>query len=391
MRSGRFQVILPISFNRDSSMHIRRYSTLILVISLIFGALWSCSERQDSEKKTLRIGIIVSLSGPAAHNGENWLSGVQLAAKELESKDYLVKLFIEDDRTEPARAVSAFQKLVNVDKVDGVIGGTWDFLAEAVYPLADRYKVPFITPTNPAELVDMGSSQSPWVFSNALTISAEQEAIGHFLVQHKVQSTALLYPDLAWGISHVAIFDNLLDQLNFEIVYRNAFPFEGYHDAVRAATYRIGKIKPDLVYAPIDGSGIDILTSEFKRLKIDPLLLVSQHLETAYELTKDGERYQNVFGVHPLVSSPEYIASYQNSYNKAPPVYSEAGYDALGFLVKALSEEVDFKARPAQFTYHGVTGTHSFNKVGSKLVDNKAQIVKIENGTLVGVPGTASN
>jgi len=354
-----------------------------LLLFTVFGCLFSgCTQSEKALDDSIRIGVVVSLAGPAAQNGENWLSGVRLAAKELEAAGVKLNLYIEDDRTEPARAVSAFQKVVNANKVHAVMGGTWDFLGEAMYPLAERHEVPLLTPTNPAELVDRGARENRWIFSNGLTIKAEQEAIGEFIQVSQVETTALIYPNLLWGISHAEIFDRLSPQLNFEIVYRNSFPYEGYHDAVRIAAYRVGELKPDLVYAPIDASGLDILTAELQRLRLSPFILASQHLETAYQLSSDDARYSRVFGVHPRVENAEFAASYQEMFGKIPPVYSEAGYDGLMFLVKAIQTGVDFSERSSDFKYEGVTGLHTFSETGSGLVDNRAQIVHVKDGRL---------
>lgn len=58
-----------------------------------------------------------------------------------------IQLIVEDAPAfDIKRAILAFNKLVNVDKVVSIIGPTWDTVAAAIGPLADRTKIPVIAP-----------------------------------------------------------------------------------------------------------------------------------------------------------------------------------------------------------------------------------------------------
>ena len=117
---------------------------------LLFAILMLCAAPRavaEPPPQKIRIGAVVSLTGYAEKNGRNWLEGAQLAIEDLNRDGIACELLVEDDQTTPVKAVTAFTKLAVVDKVQAVVGGTWDFLAEAVFPLAQRYHVPFVTPT----------------------------------------------------------------------------------------------------------------------------------------------------------------------------------------------------------------------------------------------------
>lgn len=69
---------------------------------------------------TVKVGIITDLTGPAAYWGESTRVGAELARKELESEGYTVDIIYEDYQLDATKAVSAAQKLVNLDGVDAV-------------------------------------------------------------------------------------------------------------------------------------------------------------------------------------------------------------------------------------------------------------------------------
>ena len=80
---------------------------------------------------TIKIGAVLSLSGPAAAYGDASRQAIDLAVQEINAgggingKELVV--VYEDDHTNAQQAVSAFQKVANIDGVAAVIGGTWDF------------------------------------------------------------------------------------------------------------------------------------------------------------------------------------------------------------------------------------------------------------------------
>jgi branched-chain amino acid transport system substrate-binding protein len=73
---------------------------------------------------TLKVGVILPLSGVSAVSGKAALNGIQLAADEVNAAGKVrLELVVVDDGTDPAKAVPAFTKLMTVDRVDIVIGG----------------------------------------------------------------------------------------------------------------------------------------------------------------------------------------------------------------------------------------------------------------------------
>ncbi|MFX5903625.1 ABC transporter substrate-binding protein, partial [Acinetobacter baumannii] len=72
---------------------------------------------------SLKVGVILPLSGASAVSGKAALNGIQLAADEVNTAGKVrLELVVVDDGTDAAKAVPAFTKLMTVDKVDIVIG-----------------------------------------------------------------------------------------------------------------------------------------------------------------------------------------------------------------------------------------------------------------------------
>lgn len=112
---------------------------ILSILSALIIYLPADSIAQSPPHKTLKVGFIAPLSGPAAPYGIASRNGFELALDEVESGKF--EVIFEDDQYSPAKSVAAFKKLREVDKVDVVvsIGST---PSNAVAPLAERARIP---------------------------------------------------------------------------------------------------------------------------------------------------------------------------------------------------------------------------------------------------------
>src|SRR6202035_676442 len=75
----------------------------------------------------IRIGFSLALTGPLAPNGKQALLGAKIWEEEINGKGGLlgrpVKLIFYDDQSNPSQVPGIYTKLLDVDKVDLVVGG----------------------------------------------------------------------------------------------------------------------------------------------------------------------------------------------------------------------------------------------------------------------------
>lgn len=340
-------------------------------------------EKQEGND-SIRIGVIASLTGAASDQGIDWMQGARLAAEELQAKGIPVELIVEDDATQPRQAVSSFQQLLAISKVDAVMGGTWDFLADALYPLVKENKLPLLLPTNPYELVDRVASDNPWVLSNAMTLHAEKQALSKLFGALEVKRVALLVPNLAWGWGHADIIRALGKSQDFTIVFDEQFSFESYLDSLRVSLLRALRENPDVIYAPIDAPGMTLIVKECARMHVAPYLVASQHLHRAVQATNAPALFERTFGVYPKVFGETFSEAYRRSYGVAPEVYAESGYDGVGFLVALLQQRITVSDKPRGFRWNGIAGGYRLFEGSSRVLESdEATIFTVRDGALV--------
>jgi branched-chain amino acid transport system substrate-binding protein len=138
---------------------IKTFLGLIIAVLVVWG-IYSFSQKSSESVSTepIKIGVITILTGNLAFLGENIVNSAELAVKDLQQKEGVeIQLIIEDVgglAGQGKEAVSALQKLVQVDGVKYIIDGMTSDGTMAVAPLVDQYEVVMITPLTGGENID---------------------------------------------------------------------------------------------------------------------------------------------------------------------------------------------------------------------------------------------
>ena len=101
-----------------------------------------------SAQEPIRIGYGIALTGGLAANGKSALLAQQIWEQDINAKGGLlgrpVKLIYYDDQTNPATVPALYTKLLEVDKVDLVIGGYGTNMVAPALPVIIQHKKVFI-------------------------------------------------------------------------------------------------------------------------------------------------------------------------------------------------------------------------------------------------------
>ena len=126
---------------------MKRTSLAALAALALFTS--GCAPKVDDT--VVRIGEFGALTGDTATFGTTTHEGVQLAVDEINNgggiKGKLIKLTTEDDQGKPDQAALVVEKLISRDQVQAVIGEVASSNSLAAAPLAQRAKIPMISPS----------------------------------------------------------------------------------------------------------------------------------------------------------------------------------------------------------------------------------------------------
>ena len=129
---------------------------LLLFLILSGGDLLYGSEVRGVTKDTIKMGVMLDVTGPAAADMAPILSGIRNCYRYVNEKGgvngRMIKLLVEDDRYSIPMSLAGFKKLVFKDKVLHIAGPTSSHGTSALLPLFEKEKMPMMAYTASDEI-----------------------------------------------------------------------------------------------------------------------------------------------------------------------------------------------------------------------------------------------
>jgi branched-chain amino acid transport system substrate-binding protein len=146
-----------------------------------------------SAQAQIKIGAILSISGPAAAMGVGYKGAFDLFPTEIAGQK--VEYIIRDDATDASTAYTIAQKMIAEDHVDAFIGPSLTASDAAVAPLANQAKVPMLAMAP----YEYDPQKQPYTFNDAQPLSLMVAAVFKYMQQHDVKTIGYIGFSDGWG------------------------------------------------------------------------------------------------------------------------------------------------------------------------------------------------
>src|SRR3989338_7541549 len=150
-------------------MQTKTIWAIIVIILVILGGWWLAQKPNTAAGETIKIGAALGLTGICAEFGEGELKATTLAVEEINAAGGIngkqLELISEDTQCDNKTTVSAFQKLINVDKVAAIIGPTWGDSFQGGYSFSQQAEIVSISPSTAIEALEISKQPVDYVFS----------------------------------------------------------------------------------------------------------------------------------------------------------------------------------------------------------------------------------
>src|SRR4030088_1371832 len=158
-------------------------------------------------EEKLKIGVIVTLSGPAAALGQQVRAGFVLAVKDVGGKmaGRDVEVIAVDDELKPDVAVTKVKGLLERDKVDFVVGPIFSNVLQAIHKPVTDTKTFLISP-NAGPSSYAGKGCSPYFSVTSYQNDQVHEILGKVAQDRGYKRVYLLVPNYQAGKDSVAGF-----------------------------------------------------------------------------------------------------------------------------------------------------------------------------------------
>ncbi|MBX7137315.1 MAG: ABC transporter substrate-binding protein [Oligoflexia bacterium] len=345
----------------------------VLIASLIFAV---CACAQESAAPKVKVGVTSIMSGDLGVLGRNIAD-----TAETYRKHYLrhpLEFVYEDAKLSSADGLSAYQKLINLDKVDLIIGGCSSNGTMAGKAIINSTKTPTITVVTGGRNID---AAGPYIFriGNSDIQNGIEEADAFYAAQ--LTQVALLTEETEYTQDIASAFKERFLKLGGKLVYDENFT-PGISD-FRTQISKIKRSGAQGIFIPTQtGTALGIFVKQWveqggsRQVPIHTSFVAAPNAD-AHKIAGDaivGIKYMAPKYDGNSARLKEFVEFYQKDHGHAPPImFHTAGtVDALDLLQRYLDKYKQYDRERFQNylvtevkDYDGLMGRFSFDADGN--------------------------
>ncbi len=351
-------------------------------------------------KTVYKIGGIFSSTGRASFLGDPEKKTMEMMVEQINAAGgidgHMLECVIYDSEGDPAKAVSAVNKLLHKDNVLAIIGPSTTPTTLAIVTFVERAQVPLISC---AAGVKITLPVKPWVFKTAQSDLLAVAAVYKHMQAKGIKKIGVLSVANSFGESGR---DQLLNQAkDFGIEVVQAESFGAKDTDTTAQLTKIKSASPDAIVCWGTNPGPAVVAKNVRQLKIDIPLYQSHGVASPKFIELAGDAAEGIvlptgkILVTDLLPDDDvqkkilndYQTAYKAKWNSNVSGFGGYAYDAVQLLAKALkgSDGDKAKIRDAleSITKHvGVTGEFNFSPADHNGLSPDAFVmVEIKDGT----------
>lgn len=250
---------------------MKKLQVAFFVLMLL--AVWSVPMAMAQE--TIKVGIILPLTGDKAKFGEIEKKSFELALEEINAAGGIngkkLEFVMEDDTGRPDVARSAAEKLINKDKVVMLGGGYGSSETFAIAGVAQQNQIPFLVNTGS----DNKITEQNWdyIFRLNPPVSDYPKGLESFLAEVvKPKTAVILYENTNFGSSGSKEFQQTCDRLGIKVVMSEGYEHGGVD--FKPLLVKVKQANPDLVYMISYLMDASLLMRQSMELRVTPKVFI---------------------------------------------------------------------------------------------------------------------
>ena len=301
-----------------------------------------------AQTNEIKIGGNVEMTGGVANYGNQALSGMKLAFKQVNASGGVlgkkINLILADNKSEPAEAANATTKLITQDKVSIVMGPIVSSNVLATVKIAEDNKVVVMTPTGTNEKITVDNGKvHPFAFRACFIDPFQGRVMANYATKSLKVKTAVIYIDSSSDYSKgvAAAFEETFVKNGGKVAGKEAF-LQKDQD-FKATLTKIKALNADIVFIPAYYEEVGKIVKQARELGINQPLLGTDGWDNpkVVEIAGAAALNNTFFSNHysSQDSDPnvrKFIEAYKAEYKEEPSSMAALGYDAAMIVVDAI-------------------------------------------------------
>jgi branched-chain amino acid transport system substrate-binding protein len=329
-------------------------SVKVVLHCVLLALVARCASADSQASGTVKVGAIYGFTGFANVWSAQAKRGIELARDEINQTGGIngrsLEVLFEDSGTTARGAVTAFNKLVKIDRVEAVVGDIISFVTLPLVPLAHTHRVVLVTPS----IFDTDlPANSDYFFSTCPRTESMAAPVEQFFSEHReVKSVAIICADNTWGRTYLEVWRAVAKKHGIALVDENCI--SDYSSDMRAEVLRAKSKQPD---ALIVAFGVDRALKRMKEVHFSPRVLTTSDLAEAIHAR--GLPASEAEGVYfaDWMATESFQKRFRERFKDVPIMAPQNSYEAIKTLAHAMrTNEGDLQRAIQSLHYMGDTG-----------------------------------
>ncbi len=364
-----------------------RVLAILMALAFTLGMFGSASAAE-----TVRIGVYLPMTGSVAAYGEMEWAGIRIANEmQPEVLGKKVEMVLVDTKSDRIEAANAMTRLIEREKVVGVLGEAISGNTMAGNPISEAAQIPSVSPTATSPLVNQGKE---YAFRACFIDPFQGEVAARFAREQLEADTAAVIIDIAqdYCVGLGNFFVKEFVRLGGKVV-STTYIQTGDQD-FSAQLSAVQATNPDIIYAPNYYTEDALMARQARDLGLEQPILTGDGAQADALIEIGGRAVENMYFTghfHKSAASTErakeYIKLFEEKYNKEADAFGALGADAYFLLVDAMERAGTTegpKVRDALAStenFQGVSGVITMGENGNPI---KSMVInKVQDGQFV--------
>ncbi len=336
--------------------------TFILIFVLLF-AVWSFAA------DTIKIGGFLPMTGAVAAYGQDANNGIAIA---MEMRPTVlgkkVEFVVADTKSDKIEAANAMSRLIEKEKVIAVIGEMISGDTMAGGPIAEKAKIPVVSPTATNPLV---TQNKKYVFRVCFIDPVQGDIAAKYAIKTLKAKKAALIVDKSqdYCVGLAKFFKDAFTKLGGKIVAETFCVTEDKDFSAQLST--IKPTSPDIIYAPNYYSPVALFTKQARELGVKAPVLAGDGAQADELIQIGGKEVEGVtFTGHfhkkaaTTKLAKDWIPRFEKKFKAEPNAFHALGADAYFVLLDAIARA---KSTKGEAIRAALATTKNFEAISGKL------------------------
>lgn len=325
---------------------------------------------------TIKIGGLAPLTGNVSVYGIATNNGIKLAVNRINKAGGVLGKQIEyicyDEKGDPTEAVTAYNKLVQIDKIVALVGDVTSKPTMAVAQKAVKDGLPMITATGTAADITKAGNN---IFRACFIDPFQGELMADYAAQKlSAKTAAIIYDngdDYSTGVANA--FETAAKAAGITITNKEAYQSGSVDFKSQLTKIKAGN--PDVIMVPVYYSDVALIAVQAKEVGISAKLLGADGWDGVLEKIDKS----NLDSVKDCYFCSQYstestdadlqafLKEYKAAYNIEANMFAVLGYDAMGMMASAINKAGSTDSAKIcdamkALEYKGLTGNTTFDE-----------------------------